>query len=78
MNELSSDDDDYPEWFKKRRNSKDPFFGDIDALFNEMEKMMENELKNSLKKFRRITLKNASFLMAVQLKNSVPLFMATA
>ncbi len=39
--------DDYPEWFKKRRNpSKDPFFGDIDNMFREMEKMMEEEFKN--------------------------------
>jgi HSP20 family protein len=39
--------DDYPEWFKKRRNpSRDPFFGDIDNMFREMERMMEEEFKN--------------------------------
>jgi HSP20 family protein len=44
---MSSDNDDYPEWFKKRRgNSKDPFFGDVDDMFKEMEKMMDEELKD--------------------------------
>jgi HSP20 family protein len=44
---LSSDNEDFPEWFKKRRStSKDPFFGDIDNMFKEMEKMMDDELKN--------------------------------
>jgi HSP20 family protein len=44
---MSSDnDDDYPDWFKKRRNqSKDPF-SNIDDMFHEMEKMMDEELKN--------------------------------
>lgn len=47
MSYLSSDNEDFPEWFKKRRNSsKDPFFGDIDNMFREMEKMMEDEFKN--------------------------------
>jgi len=44
-----SSDEDYPEWFKKRR-SKDPFFGDIDDMFREMEKMMDEELKNFTQK----------------------------
>jgi HSP20 family protein len=43
-------DDDYPDWFKKRRQSKDPFFGDIDTMFREMEKMMDEELKNFTQK----------------------------
>ncbi len=44
---MSSDNDDFPEWFKKRRNSpKDPFFGDIDDMFKEMERMMDEELKS--------------------------------
>jgi HSP20 family protein len=44
---MSSDNSDYPEWFKKRTNSsKDPFFGEIDDMFREMEKMMDDELKN--------------------------------
>jgi HSP20 family protein len=47
---MSSDDEDYPEWFKKRRSSKDPFFGDIDNMFREMEKMMDEELKNFTEK----------------------------
>ncbi len=48
---LSSDNEDYPEWFKKRRSpSKDPFFGDIDDMFKEMEKMMDEELKNFTEK----------------------------
>ena len=47
---MSSDKDDYPEWFKKRRNqSKDPF-GNIDDMFREMEKMMDEELKNFTEK----------------------------
>ena len=41
-------DDDYPEWFKKRRS---PFFrswdfGDVDKMLHEMEKMMEEEFKD--------------------------------
>jgi HSP20 family protein len=44
---MSSDNDDYSEWFKKRRSqSKDPFFGNMDDMFREMEKMMDEELKN--------------------------------
>ena len=45
---MSSDNnDDYPEWFKKRRSqSKDPFFGEINDMFREMEKMMDEDLKN--------------------------------
>jgi HSP20 family protein len=42
-----SSDNNYPEWFRKRRNqSKDPFFGNIDEMFREMEKMIDEELKN--------------------------------
>jgi HSP20 family protein len=44
-----SSDDDFPEWQRKRR-SKDPFFGDIDDMFREMEKMMDEELKNFTEK----------------------------
>jgi HSP20 family protein len=44
-----SSDEDYPEWFKKRR-SKDPFFGDMDDMFREMEKMMDEELKSFTEK----------------------------
>ena len=47
---MSSDNEDYPEWFKKRRNqSKDPF-SNIDDMFREMEKMMDEELKNFTEK----------------------------
>jgi HSP20 family protein len=42
---LMSSDEGSPEWFRKRRN-KDPFFGEIDDVFREMEKMMDEELKN--------------------------------
>ena len=44
---MSSDDEDYPEWYRRRRRpfSSDPFFGDIDRMFREMEKMMEEEFK---------------------------------
>ncbi len=50
---MSSDDEDYPEWTKRRRSSpfdKDPFFGDIDRIFREMEKRMEEEFKNFTEK----------------------------
>jgi HSP20 family protein len=47
---MSSDSDDYyPEWQRKRR-ARDPFFGDIDDMFREMEKMMDEELKNFTEK----------------------------
>ena len=46
---MSSDNEDYPEWQRKRR-SKDPFFGDIDDMFKEMEKMMDEELKDFTEK----------------------------
>ena len=42
---MSSDDEDYPEWFRKRRG-REPFFGDIDRMFHEMERMMEEEFKS--------------------------------
>jgi len=43
-----SSDDDYPEWFKRRRSpfSRDWLFGDMDRIFEEMEKMMEEEVKS--------------------------------
>jgi HSP20 family protein len=49
---MSPDDEDYPEWFKKRRksSSRNPFFGDVDHMFREMEKMMEEEFKNFAEK----------------------------
>lgn len=47
--------DDYPdEWTRRRRMpspfDRDPFFGDIDRVFREMEKMMEEEIKNFTEK----------------------------
>jgi HSP20 family protein len=48
---MSSNDDDYPEWFRRRRKAdRDPFFGDVDRMFREMEKMMEEEFKNFAEK----------------------------
>ncbi len=48
---MSHDDEDYPEWFRKGRKSfRDPFFGDVDRMFREMEKMMEEEFKNFTEK----------------------------
>jgi len=45
---MPSEDEDYPEWFRRRRSP--PFrgwgFEDIDKIFHEMEKMMEEEFKN--------------------------------
>jgi HSP20 family protein len=40
--------EDYPDWFKRRRRHpffRNWFFEDIDSLFHEMEKMMEEEFK---------------------------------
>ena len=49
---MSSDDEDYPEWTKRRRFplDKDPFFGDIDRIFREMEKRMEEEFREFTEK----------------------------
>ncbi len=49
---MSSDDEDYPDWARRRRRpfDQDPFFGDIDHVFREMEKMMDKELKNFTEK----------------------------
>jgi HSP20 family protein len=49
---MSSDDEDYPEWAKRRRFplDKDPFFGDIDRIFREMEKRMEEEFREFTEK----------------------------
>jgi HSP20 family protein len=49
---MSSDDENYSEWSKRRRSpfEKDPFFGDIDKVFREMEKMMAEEVKNFTEK----------------------------
>jgi len=49
---MSTGDEDYPEWFKRKRSpfTKDPFFGDIDQMFRQMEKMMEEEFKNFTEK----------------------------
>jgi HSP20 family protein len=47
---VSSNNDDFPEWFRKRRTSKDPFFGNIDEMFHDMEKMMDEELKSFTQK----------------------------
>jgi len=45
----SDNDDEYPEWTRRRRN-REPFFGDIDEMFREMEKMMDEELKDFTEK----------------------------
>jgi HSP20 family protein len=49
---MSSDDEDSPEWTKRRRSpfDKDPFFGDIDRIFREMEERMEEEFRDFTKK----------------------------
>jgi HSP20 family protein len=45
---MSNEDDDQPEWSKRKRLpfSRDWGFGDIDDIFREMEKLMEEELEN--------------------------------
>ena len=47
-----SSDEDYPEWRKRRRFplDKDPFFGNIDRIFREMEKRMEEEFREFTQK----------------------------
>ncbi len=50
---MSSDNEDNPEWTKRKRSSpfdKDPFFGDIDKLFREMEERMEEQFKSFTEK----------------------------
>ena len=48
MNNLSSEGNgDFPEWFEKRRaQSKKSFLGNIEDMFHEIEKMMENEFES--------------------------------
>ena len=46
---MSSDNDGNPEWVRRKRG-KDPFFSDIDDMFKEMEKMMDEELKDFTQK----------------------------
>jgi HSP20 family protein len=46
---MSSDNEGSPEWFRKRKG-KDPFFSEIDDVFREMEKMMDEELKSFTEK----------------------------
>jgi HSP20 family protein len=43
-----SSEDDYPEWFRRRRSplSRRWGFDDVDKIFEEMEKMMEEEFKD--------------------------------
>ncbi|MEM2098952.1 MAG: archaeal heat shock protein Hsp20 [Candidatus Bathyarchaeia archaeon] len=52
---MSSDDDYSSEWNKRRRYplSTDPFFGDIDRIFREMEKRMEEEFREFTEKVPR-------------------------
>jgi len=49
---MSSDEEDFPEWNRRRRLplGKDPFFGDIDRIFHEMEKRMEEEFREFTEK----------------------------
>jgi len=46
---LSSDNNDIPDW-NRRKRGKEPFFGDIDDMFKEMERMMDEELKDFTQK----------------------------
>lgn len=45
----SESDDDYPD-LTKRKKVKEPFFSDIDDMFREMEKMMDEEFKSFTEK----------------------------
>jgi HSP20 family protein len=44
---MPSEDEDYPEWFRRRKSPLPRRWGfdDVDKLFHEMEKMMEEEFK---------------------------------
>ena len=46
---MSEENDDFSEW-NRRKRSKEPFFGDIDNMFKEMERMMDEELKDFTQK----------------------------
>ena len=48
---MSSGNGEYPDWFnrRKKRMSRDPFFGDIDRMFEEMEKILEEQFKSFTK-----------------------------
>jgi HSP20 family protein len=46
---MSSDNDDLPD-LNRRKRGKEPFFGDIDDMFKEMERMMDEELKDFTQK----------------------------
>src|SRR5512138_4010689 len=47
---MSSDNnEDFPD-LNRRKRGKDPFFGDIDEMFKEMERMMDEELKDFTEK----------------------------
>ncbi len=47
-NEMAPDNDKFPEWYRKKRPSffRSWDFEDIDRMFHEMEKMMEEEFKD--------------------------------
>jgi len=50
---MSSDDENFPEWTRRRRRSPfdaDPFFGDIDHIFREMEERLEEQFKTFTEK----------------------------
>jgi HSP20 family protein len=49
---MSSDNEDYPDLNRKKRG-KEPFFGNIDDMFKEMERMMDEELKDFTEKVPR-------------------------
>ena len=46
MSSEDNNNDEFHEWFKKHRVQSKPFFGDIENMFHEVEKMMENEFKS--------------------------------
>jgi len=76
---VSSDSDDFPEWFKRRqRSSKDPFFGDIDNMFKEMEKMMDEELKSFTEKVPKEYVKERKLPDGSTVKELGPLCTVTA
>ena len=46
MSSEDSNDDEFREWFKKRSVQSKPFFGDIENMFREVEKIVESEFKS--------------------------------
>ena len=74
---MSSDNEDYPDLNRKKRG-KDPFSGDIDDMFKEMERMMDEELKDFTEKVPKEYIKERKLPDGSTVKEQGHLFMGTA